>query len=132
LAKSASMVSKAFWHSGVRSSFFLHTWAVSGVRWCDCHGNMSRQNVTAPTNDCDFLTVCGACMLRTASIFLCHGFRPVGVSQHPNQSVSWTAHSHLSGSMVKLAHWKLLALFSSWWDGQSKNWRRANADICFV
>ena len=30
-----------------------------------------------------------------------YGLRPVGVSQYPNLSVSWTVHSHLEGFIVK-------------------------------
>ena len=35
-----------------------------------------------------------------ASTFFFQGLRPSGVSQKPSQSVSWTAHSHLSGLIV--------------------------------
>ncbi len=43
----------------------------------------------------------GGCISSTASIFFFHGLRPIGVSQYPSQSVSLTAHSHLSGLTVK-------------------------------
>jgi hypothetical protein len=39
--------------------------------------------------------------LRIASIFFFHGFKPVGVSQKSNQSVSLTVHSHFKGLTVK-------------------------------
>ena len=35
------------------------------------------------------------------NFFLDHGLRPVGVSQYPSQSVSFTAHSHLDGFIGK-------------------------------
>ncbi len=43
----------------------------------------------------------GGCICSTASNIFFHGLRPIGVSQYPSQSVSLTAHSHLTGLRVK-------------------------------
>lgn len=43
-----------------------------------------------------------ACISEMASFFLDHGLRSVGLIQYPNQSFSWTAHSHLEGFTIKL------------------------------
>ena len=42
----------------------------------------------------------GEDILINAQTFIDQGFSPLGVNQYPNQSVSWTAHSHLDGLIV--------------------------------
>ena len=57
--------------------------------------------MTAPMKEHTCLIFIVACMAVMALIFLDHGLRPVGVSQYPYQSVSFTAHSHLERFIVK-------------------------------
>ncbi len=53
-----------------------------------------------------------------ASIFFFQGIKPCGVSQSPSQSVSLTAHSHLSGLVVEPflhSQHKMVANSLMWW-----------------
>ncbi len=60
----------------------------------------------------------GQSMWSMASIFFFQGIKPCVVSHYPSQSVSLTAHSHLSGLMVKpflLSRCKMVANSLTWW-----------------